>query len=260
MILSAGLPMSVTISAASGKRVHEFGILTRLRLQAVEKPRRMGRLGGSGNELDGVRSGGRRILAGEDAALLRRAMHHDPATQLGTKLDKPAQHFQRPGSHRRVGTGDREPGGSNEQPMQSDHLQSGIGDQPAYALPFRFFQTMRLGPERERGELQAVIAEPCGEIDLPFQGQLAQDLIAQRDLHGRVRPRSHAVARNPLQPALGEEGLAALERLQRGFDEKLGLGRAQRRAGLDEGVPALLVTMQEGLAQIDARAGRIGRA
>jgi len=50
-------------------------------------------------------------------------------------------------------------------------------------------ELMRLVAERERSDLEAVVAERCGQFALPLERQMREHLVAKRDPHVASPPR-----------------------------------------------------------------------
>ena len=71
--------------------------------------------------------------------------------------------------------------------MQAGDGDAGLRRHPTQVHALRGGQEVRLLAERERRDLQPVVAHGPRERALPLEGQLANDLVAERNAH-RYRP------------------------------------------------------------------------
>ena len=76
------------------------------------------------------------------------------------------------------------PFGRQHQIVQAGDGDAGIGGGPAQLGAARGRQDVRLVTQRERRDLQAVVADGAGERALALEGQLPDHLVAERDAHG----------------------------------------------------------------------------
>ena len=153
------------------------------RLDAVDDAGLLGCRGDRG-EAFGTPFAALRLPAGLERALGRRAVHEDARAEVGGEIAQPVHHVDGAGALRGVAGGDRQALGRQHQVVQAGDGDAGIGGGPAQLGAARGRQGVRLLRERERRDLQAVVAHRAGERALALEGQLPDHLVAERDAHG----------------------------------------------------------------------------
>src|SRR5215208_2521942 len=165
-----------------GDGVDEVGLARRQRLDAIGHARRLGFRGNRGP--GGFRSRRRSGIAA-DAPLRRRAVHEIIAAEIGAKLDEPPHHLDGPLPRCPIGGRDREPFWRDEKPVQAADRDPRLRACVAHGGTLGGRHSIAVLAEREGRELEPGIAKLGGERALPSEGQLANDLVAQRKLHRR---------------------------------------------------------------------------
>ena len=127
---------------------------------------RRGDAGGVGEELDQPGARRRVRFAGGDRTLLGRAVHEHAAAELGAQADQSRHDLERSRPHRGVGIGQRQAGRPDQQPVQAGDDEAGRLDDAADPLRLDGVDAMRRIGERERRDLEAVVAERGGELAL----------------------------------------------------------------------------------------------
>ena len=140
-------------------------------------------VGDAGEELDQPCARGGVRLAASDRALLRRAVHEDAPAELGAEANECGSDFGGACAHARVGVGDRETGRLHEQPVQPRHDQAGRLDGAPDARDLGRSHAFGRLRERERCDLEAVVAERSGDLALPLERHVGEHLVAERELH-----------------------------------------------------------------------------
>ena len=111
-------------------------------------------------------------------------MHEDARAEVGGKIAEPMHHLDRAGALGRVGGGDRQARGRQHEIVQAGDGDAGLDGGPPQLGSAPSRQHVRLRRERERRDLQPVVANRAGEGALPLEWQLSDHLVAQCDAHG----------------------------------------------------------------------------
>ncbi len=118
------------------------------------------------------------VSPARDRALLRRAVDEHLAAELGAQADEARHDLERARAHGGVGGRERQARRLDEQPVQAGDDQAARLDHAAQAPRFGGVDPLgRLG-ERERRDLEAVVAEPGGELALLGERHRAEHFVA----------------------------------------------------------------------------------
>ena len=233
------------------ERVDLVGLVARQRLEEIDHAGLLRGARRGGERLGDPRARGRAIDAGRRAPLCRRAVDEIAPAQRRAQVDDPADRVDRAGAHRGVRARDREPVGLHEQPVQPGDRDAGVGGRAAHVGDARGREGQRVVRERERRDLEAVVADRGREGALRGELALAQHLVAEREPHRgpapaprlnrrRERLRIHSKRNSTMQHDRGEQ-----HRRDRPGDEG-------RQVAVGEHEPAAQVLLEQ-VAEHDAQ-------
>ena len=174
--------MARTTAAASSTVLTNWVSLARQRLDAIDDARLRRRFGNRGKAIDAALAPVV-LFAGDERALIGRAMHQDAGAEIGGQPAQCAHDVDRAVALACIGRGDRQPGRCAQQIVQAGDGDPGIGRGAAPRGGLRSWQTGRVIGQRERGDLDGVIADAAGEGALPFERHGGDHLVAECDAH-----------------------------------------------------------------------------
>ena len=186
MVRTAGLATARTIAAASSTVWMNCVVGGGERLDAIDDAGLAGRLGNGGEAL-GAPFAPIGLPAGLERALGRRAVHEHAPPRSAARSHRRPHDLDRAGTLRGIAGGDRQPLRRQHQVVQPGDGDAGLGCGPAHVGAPRGRQQVRLVGQRERRDLEPVVPDLAGELALPLERQLADDLVAKRNAH-RHRP------------------------------------------------------------------------
>ncbi len=138
-------------------------------------------------------------------------MDEHAAAELGAEANERGDHLGGARANARVGVGDGKARRLDEQPVQPGDDEAGRFDGAPHARDLgRRHALGRLG-ERERRDLEPVVAERGGDLALPLERDVGEHLVAEGELHAASLPRgARPTAERTSAPALAVTRRTAL--------------------------------------------------